>query len=42
MKCALSCPVRDQSGRRKFQEGKVMDRGMEVGGSLACIMEERS
>lgn len=36
------CTVKDQSRRRKFQEGKTMARGEEVGGSLARVMGERS
>lgn len=37
MKCATCCTGKDLSRRRKFQEGKILARGLEVGGSLARV-----
>lgn len=38
IKCVTGWAVQDESGRRKFQEGKIMDKGMGVGGPLTGVM----
>lgn len=34
MKCVTSWAVQDESSRRKFQKGEIMNKGMEMGGEF--------